>query len=95
VCSRDRHSVHWYLPWNGWRLLQLTIITMTHPWFDNLIACAIWQWHVPWKLNVIGHTLYNISELIFNKESHYRQPVHKFHFILYNIHSKFDILLFL
>ena len=29
------------------------------PWFDHLIPCAIWWWHVPQKLNILGHVLYN------------------------------------
>jgi hypothetical protein len=50
------HAVHSHLPWNGRRPLHTPIITTRCPWFDHLIACVLWWWHVYWKPNVIRHT---------------------------------------
>jgi hypothetical protein len=60
VFSKECRGTHCRLPWNGWRALQITIVTMRQPWFDHLIACAIRWWRISWKLNITGHILYNI-----------------------------------
>jgi hypothetical protein len=76
VCSRECRTEHCRLSWNGRRPLQTPIVTMRRPWFDDLIACAVWRWRVSWKPNVTGHMLYayNIFKLVFcNKESHYAE----------------------
>jgi hypothetical protein len=42
------------LPWNGRRPLQELIVTKMCPWFDHMIACAIWRRRVCWNLNATG-----------------------------------------
>lgn len=64
------------------RLLWLLTITIKHPCSDT---CSLW--HVSSKLNITGHMLYNISNLIFSTESHYSKLVHEFNLILYTIHT--------
>jgi hypothetical protein len=83
ACSREWRAAHCCLPWNGRRPLQTPIVTTRRPWFDHLIACAIWRWRVSWKLNVTGHMLYDIFDLFFNKESHYGDLVREFRFTPY------------
>jgi hypothetical protein len=61
------------LPWNGRRPLRTPTVSTRRPWFDHLIACAIWRWHASWKLNVTGHILHTIFRLV--------------RFILYMIYS--------
>jgi hypothetical protein len=55
ACSRECRAAHCRLPWNGRRPLRKPIVTTRNPWFDHLIAYAIWRWRVSWKLNVTGH----------------------------------------
>jgi hypothetical protein len=78
VCSRECCVGHCHLPWNGQRLLRTPILTKRHPSFEHLIACAILWWRVS------GRLLYNIFDMLFNKESYYGQIVCEFHFTLYN-----------
>jgi hypothetical protein len=71
--------------WPLWRLWRRSMRTDANPhcnsmrpWFDHLIACAIWRWHVAWKLNVTGHVLYSIFDCFFNEESGHGTLARKF-----------------
>jgi hypothetical protein len=64
-CLRECRVAHCFLPWNGRRLLRASVVTTGHSWFDHVIACAIWHWHVSSKLNVAGLMLYNILAFFF------------------------------
>jgi hypothetical protein len=75
TCSTECHSAHCRLPWNGRRPFRKRTGTMRRPWFDHLTACAIWRWLLSWKLNVT-----ECFRLIFNKESHYGEPLREFRF---------------
>lgn len=83
ACSRECCAVHCCLPWNGRRLLQTPTVNYKVPmvgYFDSLhhltMICILKT------KQDIGHMLYNISNLFFNKDSHYGQPVYEFHFTL-------------
>ena len=86
TCLRRDHSIQWRvahcrLPWYERRPLLtpiVTAVTAMRPWLDHLIGCAIWQWHVAWKLNVTGHVLYSIFDFLFNGESYYGKFVREF-----------------
>jgi hypothetical protein len=81
ACMREFCLVHCHLPRSGRRPLQTLTVTTRCPWFDNLMACAIWQWQ--YYLKTICHrTLVQYFWLVFNKESHYGDRVHEFRFIL-------------
>jgi hypothetical protein len=85
VRSRELCAAHCYLPWNGWRLFQTPAVTMKNPWFDHLIACAIWCWcacTLETKCHRIHVVQYNWLIFFLNKESYYWQLAHGFCFTL-------------
>jgi hypothetical protein len=71
ACLTECRAAHYPLPWNGRRPLGTPAVITRHQRLDLVIACAIWRWWLFWKLNVIGHMLYNIFYIFFNKEWHY------------------------
>jgi hypothetical protein len=80
ACSRKCRAAHHFLPKNGphWTF----VVTTRHTWSDHLIACAIWQRRVPWKLKVT--TIFPIfSTCFFNKGSQQGELVGEFCFALY------------
>jgi hypothetical protein len=82
ACLMECCVVHGYMPWNRWRPLQTPVVITRHPCFDHLIACNIWWNCVSCKLNMTGHVLCNILNLLFNKEWCYGKLVHTFCFPL-------------
>jgi hypothetical protein len=86
VCSRERHPAHCHLPWNGRRLLWKSIVSTRCPRIDCFIAYAIWWWCVSWKLNVIRHKLFGISDLFFLMKNQTMQLVCEYLFTLYMHH---------
>ena len=69
------HEAHCHPTWNGGWPLWTPSVTASYPWFDHLIPCTVWGTLVSWKLNISGHILCDIFNLLFNKESHYGECV--------------------
>jgi hypothetical protein len=80
ACSRECRAAHCRTSAFKWmEAAWNTYCNYEAPMAYHSIPCAIWWWRVSWKLKVIGQYF---RLIIFNKESHHKERVHEFRFIL-------------